>query len=227
MTRRCVFCPLMVFLVASHLTQLWSHSDIRCSAGEFLLGDICAPCEPGTFMPEDNHQHRSCITCNQPKPGSPEVVLKECTPISDTKLGCIQGYYRMERGLSHQWVCLKHKDPSPIHGSDTRALENSDDTQSDVASDTSIDDEPMCRAVTTQAATTHDISIQCHRGHYLVMYDTGIPSCVPCGQGTFMPEDLHSFQTCRKCTDLDPGPHEIVVSCTSTRDTTLGKNLIT
>lgn len=69
-----------------------------CSCGQYFIEEKyqCMTCPPGTYMPESNHTHKSCIKCEVQPPG-PEYnisILQLCGSCSPALFGCQKGYFR-------------------------------------------------------------------------------------------------------------------------------------
>ncbi|KAH9500513.1 hypothetical protein Btru_072109 [Bulinus truncatus] len=67
-----------------------------CRAGERFnsSSNVCLACDNGTYIDVTNHSCENCRPCTRPEISDMEIVDAECTPVSDTVIGCEAGHYR-------------------------------------------------------------------------------------------------------------------------------------
>ncbi|KAH9493257.1 hypothetical protein Btru_021046 [Bulinus truncatus] len=68
-------------------------TDVNGDRGHYVHS---LPCPPGFFYHVDHHHHRRsrvCSRCSEPRRDRHERTVRECTPISDTAVGCERGFY--------------------------------------------------------------------------------------------------------------------------------------
>ncbi|BFZ23446.1 hypothetical protein BsWGS_26485 [Bradybaena similaris] len=92
---------LMVIVTNSALAS-------SCQKGQYLRDDSCHPCPVNTYMPEDNHDYKSCIPCQELSSNrdTHATIKWPCTAQSPTGFGCQEGYYRNSKDLTSEEECL-------------------------------------------------------------------------------------------------------------------------
>lgn len=208
--------------------QLFSSTvaSLRCGPGEYLSNDTCKSCTLGTFISHENHHFTRCNSCTPARTWLREVIVQSCNITSDTKIGCEKGYYRKKTGHPDLWEC--ERCTKCAHRQTFEARECSPDSdaiccpQPAMTLQAGPDGSPVCMASPVDPNTT---SIKCYKGTFLSFTTSNIPTCSPCTDRTFMPDDLHSSVTCRACLRVKEDRHEIeLASCTKTEDTVLGND---
>ncbi|KAK6960952.1 protein app1 [Biomphalaria glabrata] len=69
----------------------------------------CLPCPPGTFMDKTDHKCTDCRSCSRPEEQNHEIEVQKCTAVSDSKIVCKDGYYRIEDSHHEGGECHRCK----------------------------------------------------------------------------------------------------------------------
>ena len=78
----------------------------RCSSEN---GNYCIRCKPGTYQDGETNSTQ-CIDC-RPTCGQKEVMVKNCTSLSDLECQCIEGYHP-----NFEATCVPHSECPPGQG---------------------------------------------------------------------------------------------------------------
>ncbi|CAG5130430.1 unnamed protein product [Candidula unifasciata] len=217
--------PTMYLMLVAEILQYLILSKslacvIRCDPGERLHtpakpegGDVCIPCDPGSFMSETDHTNRECNFCSKTN-SSLELVFTECNRTRDTEIRCVDGYYRKKAETVQDKdtceVCRKCESGLPA-----RPCQGYNDT--------------FCCPFHHDAVLGCQGKYECKKrpppcgaGMY---YDTTLERCMSCPDGTYMQAQSHRNTECVKCealSDNSTNHAAILQPCSSTSPTVFG-----
>lgn len=184
-----------------------SSEQLTCHSGQYLNRnadgqEICLPCPVDSFQSEDGHRNADCGPCSNAQPDSHEIVLQQCTPTSDTVIGCEVGYYRQNFSVGGR-----------DYGECNRC------SRCDLLN---MFQAAPCQPFRNTQCSTQEIPFTCNKGQYVTKDEAGQNICLPCPAGTFQPHDNHSYMDCAECTTADTILREVVhQACNSTSDTVI------
>ncbi|BFZ23401.1 hypothetical protein BsWGS_26440 [Bradybaena similaris] len=187
-----------------------------CYRGTYLTRhgsgmEICAVCPDGTFMPDLEHTNKQCYTCSQMTNPSVEVVVQPCNITHDAIIMCRDGYYRRRapnRDAKDECVACTSCDHP------TKICFNYTDTVCCLTKN--------YEAVPSSGDVYHCEERPCGRGQ---RFDEKADKCLPCPEGTYMPQDIHKHMSCLKCALLEHKAtyhSRIVRECTDRSPTIFG-----
>lgn len=73
----------------------------KCTRGHYFVSvsfgqAVCAPCQDGSFMPDDDHTNLTCLVCSKITNRDVEILVGECNRTHDSVILCQPGYYRFK-----------------------------------------------------------------------------------------------------------------------------------
>ncbi|KAH9513692.1 hypothetical protein Btru_041823 [Bulinus truncatus] len=209
-----------------------NRSEFKCHRGQYMyyssLGlPACIDCEPGTFEPEDNHENYDCRPCSRVNGLNHQVVLKECTAISDTVIGCREGFYEVRDGVHQDDVDLDCNICTTCTVSrrvEIRKCTNTSDAVCCSRPGTALSlGGKWAAASCNETYPVNEANFVCQRGQYIDFTDPGVPRCLDCPEGTYSDKDNHRDVNCSPCTRPVYLDHELVrTNCSRVSDTVIG-----
>ncbi|KAH9496522.1 hypothetical protein Btru_043268 [Bulinus truncatus] len=190
MSKRAEFLILMSFHSCSLIVALAdTQTNAQCCLQEHYLsmqgkiGAQCVPCPMGSYCKKNYRNETLCLGCSVANLYDNEVIMNNCTPISDAVIGCAPDFFR--RQIQHEFDCARC---TKCHNAyEARRCTGTTDT---VCCPT-----PGMDAV-PDGRGGFKCGLTCKRGQYL---NTGLRRCLPCPARTYMPADDHNYTSCWLC----------------------------